>query len=267
MVQELFCLNKRIGIEFFQRHSGRCIHIIDPFKVPPEEVVLKAITLEELGAPFLLLGSTDYEDFGSVMASLVARIREKVSVPIVSHFPPLRRGGLPFVRGIDVIIAPAVLTSENPQFVWKSLLETYREFGKAEAKGESVPNAMLSAAFTFGEDPKSRRYMDTHSISQSEASGEELARIVRHFGFHFVYLYSRNSKIELSLVRLVRQRLDRKIQLFVGGGVKSRVDVDRYIDAGADYVVFGASGERNEWREVFEKLITDSKSTVGHIYG
>jgi len=207
---------ERSGPKFFQRASGRCIHIIDPFKVSAEDAVQKASVMEALGAPFVLLGSTDYVDFESVMTTVVARIREKVSIPVVSHFPPLRSGGLPFVEGIDFVIMPAILTSENPQFMWKSLLETYRDFGAAEAQGQKVPQPILSAAFTFGDDHKSKQFMDTRGLTQTKSTAKKLTHYVNRLGFHFVYLYSRHLEIELDMVHVVRQNLNRDVMLFVG---------------------------------------------------
>ncbi|WP_186827147.1 geranylgeranylglyceryl/heptaprenylglyceryl phosphate synthase [Shimia ponticola] len=229
--------------------------MIDPFKMPISEIVEKAKFVESMGSPFILLGSTDYVDFDNVMLDVVSEVKANVSLPVATHFPSGKNGGLPYVDGVDFVIAPAIFNSDSPQFLWKCLLETYRDLGVRSSENRSVPVPILSAAATFGIDEKSARYLNVQGLHQNETDAGRLAEFANRFGFQIVYLFSRHGAVEPSMVRSIRAKLADDIMIFVGGGVRVPQDIDDYVSAGADFVVFGTAGEVDDWRNVFSSLL------------
>jgi heptaprenylglyceryl phosphate synthase len=247
------------------RRSGP-VHIIDPFKVPPSEAVEKARALDDLGFPFVILASTDYESFETRMPPYVARIKAATSLPVLLHFPPRKGTGFPLTPGADAVILPALLGSQDDYFVWKSFLETLLTMpGRLDR--EQWPELLLTVALTFGEDRRTGDLLGTVPV------GTRTDRLDRHidvavsFGFHMVYLYSRHSLVPPDVVRHFRDRLHPDQILFVSGNVRSRDRVTAYLDAGADYVGFAGALEDDDWRTTLEALATARPGLVPHIRG
>ncbi|MET9296208.1 geranylgeranylglyceryl/heptaprenylglyceryl phosphate synthase [Streptomyces sp. NPDC003077] len=230
------------------------VHIIDPFKVPQDEAVRKAEALDELGYPALILASTDYESFESRMDPYVAAVKEASSLPVLLHFPPRKGIGFPLVRGADAIVLPALLGSRDDYYVWKSYLETLLTL-PARVDHEDWPELLLTVALTFGEDSRTGDLLGTEPVATSTTRQmDQYLAVARSFGFHMVYLYSRNAQVPVEVVRHFRKGLDDGQILFVSGNVRRRAHVTRYLEAGADFVGFAGALEHPDWRDTLAEL-------------
>ncbi|MFI9202958.1 geranylgeranylglyceryl/heptaprenylglyceryl phosphate synthase [Streptomyces sp. NPDC053048] len=227
---------------------------MDPFKVPVEEAVHKAVAVERLGLPFLILASTDYQDFDARMPGYVARVKAAVRIPVVTHFPARPGTGLPVADGADAMLCPALLGSRDDYFVWKSVLETAARAGHGTARTRPLPEMLLEAALTFGGDDVSFDAMATVPVERSPQALDFLIRVIRLLGFDVVYLYSRYEDVSPEVCRYFRQRLRPDQLIFIGGGIRTRQAIDAYIRAGADYVVFAGALEKPDWRAELERL-------------
>ncbi|MGI5484248.1 geranylgeranylglyceryl/heptaprenylglyceryl phosphate synthase [Streptomyces lavendofoliae] len=242
------------------------VHIIDPFKVPPAEAVEKAVALDELGFPFVILASTDYESFETRMEPYVARIKAATSLPVLLHFPPRKGVGFPLAAGADAVILPALLGSQDDYFVWKSLLETLLTMpGRMDR--EQWPELLLTVALTFGEDRRTGDLLGTVPVGTGTAQLDRHIDVALSFGFHMVYLYSRHAHVPPGVVRHFRNRLRPDQILFVSGNVRSRDRVTAYLDAGADYVGFAGALEHDDWRTTLSGLAPARPGLVPHIRG
>ncbi|MEU4526621.1 geranylgeranylglyceryl/heptaprenylglyceryl phosphate synthase [Micromonospora ureilytica] len=236
--------------EHLLKHRGTVLHVVDPFKIDVAEAVEKARAVTAAGMPALLLASTDYENFDEHMPGYVNAVRGATDIPLVLHFPPAPGQGFPTVPEADGVMLPALLGSDDAYYVWKSLLETY-----ALSYGETLqPQPLLSAALTFGADARSYARMGTQPIEAVREEVEKYADLARRFGFDMVYLYSRNEQVSAETCRTFRQRLDQDQLLFVSGGVRTPAQVDTYLEAGADYVVFAGALEHPDWRRTLDEL-------------
>ncbi|MER5358438.1 geranylgeranylglyceryl/heptaprenylglyceryl phosphate synthase [Streptomyces sp. NPDC002785] len=237
-----------------QGHPPGPVHIIDPFKVPQHEAVEKAVALDELGFPAIILASTDYESFETRMDPYVAAIKAATSLPVLLHFPPRKGFGFPLVGGADAMLLPALLGSRDDYYVWKSYLETLLNMpGRVDR--EDWPELLLTVALTFGEDRRTGDLLGTVPVATTTT--EQLDRhiaVTRSFGFHMVYLYSRNAQVPIDVVRYFHERLDPDQILFVSGNVRSREQVTTYLDAGADYVGFAGALEHPDWRSTLKEM-------------
>ncbi|MER6403751.1 geranylgeranylglyceryl/heptaprenylglyceryl phosphate synthase [Streptomyces viridosporus] len=237
-----------------REHQPGPVHIIDPFKVPVTEAVEKAAELTRLGFAAVLLASTDYESFESHMEPYVAAVKAATPLPVVLHFPPRPGAGFPVVRGADALLLPALLGSGDDYFVWKSFLETLAAF-PGRIPREEWPELLLTVALTFGEDTRTGDLLGT--VPVSTASTEEIDRylhVARAFGFHMVYLYSRNEHVPPEVVRHFRKGLGPDQVLFVSGNVRSGRQVTEYLDNGADYVGFAGALEQPDWRSALAEI-------------
>ncbi|GAB3110343.1 hypothetical protein GCM10027160_10450 [Streptomyces calidiresistens] len=241
-------------LDRLREHPPGPVHIIDPFKVPLGEAVEKTRELTRLGVAAIILASTDYDSFESHMTPYVEAVKKVAASPVLLHFPPRRGKGFPMVGGADAVLLPALLGSENDYFVWKSLLETMESF-PGGTSGEEWPEMLLTVALTFGEDHRTGDLLGT--VPVGTVSTEEIDRyigIARSFGFHLVYLYSRNDRVPPEVVRYFRERLDAGQILFVSGNVRSGRQVAEYLAHGADYVGFAGALERPDWRTTLAEI-------------
>ncbi|OLZ73696.1 geranylgeranylglyceryl/heptaprenylglyceryl phosphate synthase [Streptomyces sp. IMTB 2501] len=230
------------------------VHIIDPFKVPLDEAVQKAKALEELGYPALILASTDYESFESRMDPYVAAVKEVTSLPVLLHFPPRKGVGFPLARGADAVLLPALLGSRDDYYVWKSYLETLLTL-PGRVDHADWPELLLTVALTFGEDRRTGDLLGTEPVVTSTTEQiDRYTAVARSFGFHMVYLYSRNAQVPADVVRYFRKGLDDGQILFVSGNVRRRAHVTRYLEAGADFVGFAGALEHPDWRTTLAEL-------------
>ncbi|MFF5106951.1 geranylgeranylglyceryl/heptaprenylglyceryl phosphate synthase [Streptomyces sp. NPDC000134] len=230
------------------------VHIIDPFKVPVTEAVEKAAELTKLGFAAVILASTDYESFESHMEPYVAAVKEVTPLPVVLHFPPRPGSGFPVVRGADAMLLPALLGSGDDYYVWKSFLETL-DACPGRIPREEWPELILTVALTFGDDRRTGDLLGTVPVRTT--STEEIDRhlhVTRTFGFHMVYLYSRNDHVPLEVVRHFHKGLGPDQVLFVSGNVRTGRQVSDYLDSGADHVGFAGALEHPDWRATLAEI-------------
>ncbi|GLY08388.1 MULTISPECIES: geranylgeranylglyceryl/heptaprenylglyceryl phosphate synthase [Actinoplanes] len=241
---------RRDVLAHLRAHRGHVIHVIDPFKIDVAEAVEKTRAVTAAGLPALLLASTDYQDFATRMPAYVAAVRAATDIPTILHFPPAPGHGFPVVAEADSVMLPALLGSDDPYYVWKSLLETYA-LGNA---APPAPQPLLSAALTFGSDDRSYSRMGTRPIAQDEQSVTACAEQARHFGFDMVYLYSRHDRVTPRTCEIFREVLAPEQLLFASGGVRTPEQVDAYLGAGADYVIFAGALETPDWRAALDRI-------------
>ena len=243
---------RRDVLAHLRARRGHIIHVVDPFKVGVAEAVEKARAVTAAGLPALLLASTDYENFETRMPEYVNAVRAATDIPTILHFPPIPGRGFPVVEEADSVMLPALLGSDDPYYVWKSLLETYALGSVAPP----APQPLLSAALTFGSDERSYARMGTQPVAQDEQSVVACAEQARRFGFDMVYLYSRHERVTARTCEIFREVLAGDQLLFASGGVRSPEQVDAYLAAGADYVIFAGALETPDWRAVLDRLCT-----------
>lgn len=231
------------------------VHVVDPFKVAVDEAVAKAVAVERLGLPFLILASTDYTDFDARMPGYVARVKAAAGIPVITHFPARAGAGLPVAPGADAMLCPALLGSRDDYFVWKSILDTAAGPPGGAGIARRPPEMLLEAALTFGADDVSFDAMETVPVERTPQALDFHLKVIRLLGFDVVYLYSRYEDVSPEVCRFFRQRLRPDQLIFIGGGIRTRRHIDAYLRAGADYVVFAGALERPDWRTELERLV------------
>ena len=252
--RSIMAMNDKRVLELLRQKRPGCLHVIDPFKVAIEVAVRKAHALEEREYPAIVLGSTDYVDFERHITPYIDAIKAAVQLPVLLHFPPRRPAGLPFAPNADAIIWPALLGSEDDYFVWKSFFETLTHGSRRNARLESLPECILSAALTFGADDISYRAMAVHPIDPQPSSMARYMEVVNMLRLDMVYLYSRNDHVPPGTCEYVKRAIGSDRLLIVSGKVRSREQIDSYHSAGADYVAFAGALERDDWHERLPQL-------------
>ena len=226
---------------------GACrgtLHVIDPFKVSVSEAVEKVRVLNELAFAAVLIGSTDCDGFGSHVPPYVDELRRLSPLPLLLHFPPLK--DLPFSAcNADAIILHTVPCALDRYFAGAAVRDVVASLRTAR----SPMHVLRSASFTFGRDPKSHTVVTSSPAPRSAALLKPYALTAAAEGFDIAYLYSRHGRVPLEACRLFRALLRPSQLLFVSGGVTCAEQVVKYLDAGADFVVFGSVLEQPDWME------------------
>jgi heptaprenylglyceryl phosphate synthase len=231
------------------------LHVIDPFKVPLDQAIIKVQALEEFGFPAVLLASTDYENFTDHMSSYARTLRDVTTLPLVLHFPPRKGCGYPLVKDVDAAIFPFLFGSTDAYFVWESLLETTALMNNDHHDGHAWPSFIYSAALTFGDDAVSQRVMDVYPVGCDRVSLGQLAALVNILKLDMVYLYSRFEKVPSRTIEFLSENIPNDTVLIASGGIRDHKRIDEYLSAGADYVVFCGALECNNWRCVLERIV------------
>jgi heptaprenylglyceryl phosphate synthase len=240
--------------DYLRNNRGSGVHIIDPFKVPLHEALAKARLVEDCGGRWLILASTDYHDFDEAMREYVPALAASVSIPVLLHFPPTVGTGLPVVAGAAGYLWPALLRSNEPYFVWQSLLETVQHWSRV-LPHDQWPEPVLCGAVTVGADSRTGDLLGTDPLDESVESLRQLAAEIRRLGLDMVYLYSRNERVSLRTCSVLREELEPWQIVFVSGNVRDPDTVRAYLDAGADYVGFAGAGEGTNWYETLPGLL------------
>lgn len=241
-------------LSHLQANRRTVMHVVDPFKVPVAEAAEKAVAMQRLGHPALIIASTDYDRFDTYMPDYLSAIKQASGIPLILHFPPRPGVGFPLVANADAIMFPALLNSENDYYVWKSHLETLVTLPRRGITPERCPEPLLSAALTFGADEVTYRVLGTVPVDREAGRLAFLAEVIQMFRFDLVYLYSRFAAVAPQACRFLRDRLRPDQLIFVSGGVRTREQIDAYHEAGADFVAFAGALEHPAWRTTLEQL-------------
>jgi heptaprenylglyceryl phosphate synthase len=248
----------RATLKLLRERRRGPLHVIDPYKVPVYEAAEKARAVAALGFPILLVGSTDYADFGQHMPPYLHALKRATDLRIVLHFPPRKGEGVPICEGADAVLRPCVLNSADDYFAGAGGRDG--DAGAFGADEGPYPEVLSSAAFVIGPDSKSYQAVRALPLEESPLEMGRYASVIRANGFDIVYLYSRHARVSPAACRFFRENINPEQLLFVSGGVRSRAQVELYLTAGADYVVFGTALETGDWREVLDEIAAPSLS-------
>lgn len=243
---------------YLAENTGCGVHIIDPFKFDRAVAIEKAVAAERCGARWIILASTDCDDFDTRMRDLVPAITRAVSIPTVLHFPPTPGQGFPVVPGATGSLWPALLGSTHPYFVWQSLVESAASWSHRLDAGD-WPEPVLCGALTVGEDPRTQKLLGTEPLDESPSAVRRAAAEVRRLGMDMTYLYSRHSSVSPRTCEMFREELLEDQLVFVSGNVRRPSDIARYLDAGADYVGFAGACEGPDWQERLPEMLGVSR--------
>lgn len=243
-------------IQLLREHRGKAVHVIDPYKVPVADAVEKARAVASLGSPILLVGSTDYTAFDDQMALYLAELQQASDLKLLLHFPPRKGHGAPISEFADGILGHCVLNSVDEYFVHQSLVETQHRLNNSQA--DRVPELLPVAAFTVGPDAKTFKAVGSQSITDSPTELSCYTRLIKEREFDIVYIYSRHGQVSLEVCEFFRANIYPEQILFVSGGVRSQEQVSRYLEAGADYVVFGTALETEDWKSTLTRFTNEA---------
>lgn len=234
---------ERYLIDKINREGAVHIPLIDPENVTVEEAAEIASKAEKAGSAAIMVG-------GSTAASVpklncvVKSIKSKISIPVIL-FPNNLTGISPHA---DAIWFMSLLNSLNPYYIIGAQMlgaSTVREYGL-----EPIPMAYI----IVGDGGVAGFIGQAQPIPYNKPEIAALyALAAQYLGLRFVYLEAGSGAerpIPVEMVSLVRRTV--RLPLIIGGGLKSPVDVEDRIYAGANIVVTGTAIE--ETVDVMESI-------------
>jgi len=228
------------------KHDG-AIHLtlLDPEKTSPEHAAKTALKAEKDRTAAIMVGGSTVTSTQQLEETVKA-IKEAVKVPVIL-FPNNITG---ICRHADAIWFMSLLNSSEPYFIIGAHIlgaPLVKKFGLEPIPlgyiivGEGGAASVVGRAFPIP--------FDKPELAVAHALAAE------YLGMRFVYLEGGSgvkTSVPPSMIRMVKSAIH--VPLVVGGGIKSRDQVEKVVGAGADIVVTGNVTEGDTKTELKELI-------------
>jgi phosphoglycerol geranylgeranyltransferase len=213
--------------------------LLDPDKLPLEEIATKVATIHQLKADFILVGGSLL--FTNVLDAFVREIKKHTNLPIIL-FPG---SALQISNEADGILFLQLISGRNPEYL----------IGNQVIAAPLLQQTQLEVISTGYILVESGRETTASYISNTKpipAHKPEIAMATalagQYLGHQLIYLDGGSGALHPvpeSMIALVRKNIH--LPIVVGGGIRNRKQLDAAYEAGADLVVIGTAFELNEF--------------------
>lgn len=219
--------------------SEKCLAVlIDPDKMKIEKVPSFIAKVNQSIATHIFVGGSEVED--GLTEALVIAIKKHTQLPVIL-FPG---DVIQITDKADALLFLSLISGQNPDYlIGKQVKAVSRLRGK---NLEVIPTAYMliengrQTAVERVSKTKPMQRADVQTIIDTAKAGELL-------GMKLIYLEAGSGAthaIEADIVSRVKQELN--IPLIIGGGIRSKAELDSAYKAGADVVVIGTAFEEDE---------------------
>lgn len=211
--------------------------LLDPEKLHPEKAAHIAEQAERAGTKAIMVGGSSGIDIESVNQT-VKSIKERVEIPVIL-FPGDVSG---VSKEADAIFFMSLLNSRNPYYITGA--QALGALAVKRAGIEPIPMAYLviepgGAVGYVGDAKLLPRNKPSLTVAYALAA--------QYMGFRLVYLEAGSGAPEPvpgKLISAVKKEVD--IPVIVGGGINTREEAARVVEAGADIIVTGTAVENSQ---------------------
>ncbi len=213
--------------------------LLDPDKLPLEEIATKVASIHQLKADFILVGGSLL--FTNVLDAFVREIKKHTNLPIIL-FPG---SALQISNEADGILFLQLISGRNPEYL----------IGNHVIAAPLLQHTQLEVISTGYILVESGRETTASYISNTKpipAHKPEIAMATalagQYLGHQLIYLDGGSGALHPvpeSMIALVRKNIH--LPIVVGGGIRNRKQLDAAYEAGADLVVIGTAFELNEF--------------------
>ena len=211
--------------------------LLDPDKVVLKDVkniVKKTASTADI---FFVGGSTVANDDTE---KLVLQLKKATSLPIVL-FP----GDFSQITDTaDAILFLSLLSGENPEYLIKQQLKSVPVLQKSSL--EIIPTGYI--LIDGGKKTAVQQVSNTTPINHQDTSlATQTAIAGMYLGKQLIYLEAgsgANTPVDVQMIEAVRKEIT--IPLIVGGGIRTKKQLEDAYKAGADMVVIGTAFEEND---------------------
>lgn len=213
--------------------------LLDPDKLPVQEIPQKVLQIEKLKADFIFVGGSLL--FTYELDELIQTLKKHTNLPIVL-FPG---SALQISNEADGILFLQLISGRNPEYLISNHIIAAPLLKKTNLE-------IISTGYILVENGRETTASYISNTKPIPAHKPEIAMATalagQYIGHQLIYLDGGSGALHpvpASMIELVSQNVD--IPVIVGGGIKSVKDLDNAYEAGADLVVIGTAFEENNF--------------------
>jgi phosphoglycerol geranylgeranyltransferase len=211
--------------------------LIDPDKVSMENSSNLIQKINQSPATHILVGGSSFE--GTHLDELIIELKSKTNLPILL-FP-----GNPsqISDKADGILFLTLLSGRNPDYLIEHQVNAVPILNKTNLEVISTGYILIES----GNETAVERVSQTKPLDRNNSEyALQTAQAGEFIGNKLIYLEAgsgANLSVPTEMITLVSQNI--KIPLIVGGGIRSKAEIEKAYNAGADLVVIGTAFEND----------------------
>jgi phosphoglycerol geranylgeranyltransferase len=211
--------------------------LIDPDKVAMEEVTNLCQKINTAPATHILVGGSSFA--GDYLDELIVKLKSEIELPILL-FPG---NSSQISSKADGILFLTLLSGRNPDYLIEHQVNAVPILNKTNLEVISTGYILIES----GHETAVERVSKTKPLSRNNADYVlQTAKAGEYLGNKLIYLEAGSGaklSVPKEMINLVSQNIN--IPLIVGGGIRSKIEIDKVFNAGADMVVIGTAFEND----------------------
>lgn len=218
-------------------HKKLLAILIDPDKVATENVPILAEKINQSPATNIFVGGSSFE--GTHLDEIIIRLKLKTKLPILL-FP-----GNPsqISAEADGILFLMLLSGRNPDYLVEHQINAVPILEKTNLEIISTGYILIES----GAETAVERVSQTKPLSKNNVEYiAQTAKAGELIGNKLIYLEAGSgaqNAVSSEIIKTVSDRIS--VPLLVGGGIRSKKQIDEAFTAGADLVVIGTAFEND----------------------
>ncbi|GAB4158911.1 MAG: geranylgeranylglyceryl/heptaprenylglyceryl phosphate synthase [Winogradskyella sp.] len=218
--------------------------LIDPDKIELDNVEAVVAKINQSIATHIFVGGSEVGE--GVTETIVKAVKQHTELPVVL-FP----GDVTQITNeVDGILFLSLISGRNPDYLIGKHIEAVSKLTKAQL--EVLPTGYI--LIENGKQTAVERVSKTEPLSRNNVQQiVDTAKAGELLGMKIIYLEAGSGAthpIEPEIISAVKEELS--IPLIVGGGIRTKAQLEAAYKAGADLVVIGTAFENNQ--HFFEQL-------------
>ena len=218
--------------------------LIDPDKMNLNDASRFISKVNQSIATHIFIGGSEVDE--GLTDSLVIEVKKHTNLPVVL-FPG---DVIQITDKADGILFLSLISGRNPDYLIGKQVEAVSKLAKTNL--EIIPTGYL--LIENGKETAVQRVSETKPIQRKDLQTiKDTAKAGELLGLKLIYLEAGSGAthaIEPHIISEVKQQLN--IPLIVGGGIRTKTEIEAAYKSGADIVVIGTAFEDNE--AFFDKL-------------
>ncbi len=212
--------------------------LIDPDKMAPVNITKFIAKVNASIATHIFVGGSEVK--GSLTDTLVLEIKKNTTLPVML-FPGDVTQLTPHA---DALLFLSLISGRNPDYLIGKHVEAVSKLRTMDL--EVIPTGYL--LIENGKKTSVERVTNTKPLAINNVKSIiDTAKAGEYLGMKLIYLEAGSGAtrpIDLKIIKKVKAHLT--IPLIVGGGIKTKLQLQNAYNSGADLVVIGTAFEENE---------------------
>ncbi len=212
--------------------------LIDPEKMPPENVQGFLSGINGTIATHLFVGGSSVDDFAT--DAVVLEARKHTTLPIILFPGDVTQ----LTKNADALLFLSLISGRNPDFLIGKHVEAVSRLKATQL--EIVPTGYM--LIENGKETSVQRVTNTLPMPRNDVQHiADTAKAGELLGMKLIYLEAGSGALHpvpAEVILKVKNSID--IPLIVGGGIRNKIQMENAYNAGADMVVIGTAFEEDQ---------------------